>query len=56
MPNSSIFIFSMLRALYDLISQYFLFLNKFGIISTFGVLPDKMKSDKLSKINVFTVN
>ena len=36
MPSSSVFIFLVLRALYGSISQYFLFLNKFGIILTLG--------------------
>ena len=39
----------MLRALYGSISQYFLFLNKFGIILNFRGLFQAVKSNKPSK-------
>ena len=53
MPNSSIFIFLVLRALYGSISQYFLFLNEFGIILTFRGLLQAVKSNKPSKKTFF---
>ena len=52
MPNSYFFICLMLHALYGPISQYFLFLNKFGIILTFRGLFQAVKSNKPSK-NIF---
>ena len=53
MPNSSVLIFLVLSALYGSISQYFLFLNKFGIILTFRGLFQAIKSNKPSKIYIF---
>ena len=53
MSNSSVSIFLVLRALYGSISQYFLFINKFGIILTFRGLFQAIKSNKPSKKNIF---
>ena len=45
--------FLLLRTLYGLISQYFLFFNKFGIILTFRGLFQAIESNKPSKIYMF---
>ena len=55
MPNSSVFVFMMLRAIYGSISQNILFLNKFWIILTFRGLFQVIKNNKPSKIYIFTL-
>ena len=53
MPNSSVFIFLMLRAPYGSITQHLLFLNEIWIILTFRCLFQVRKSNKPSKIYIF---
>ena len=56
MPNSSVFIFLMLRALYGSISKNLLFLSEFWFILTFSSLFWVTKSSKPSKTFIFTLN
>ena len=56
MPNPSLFIFLMLRALYGSISQHFLFLYKFWIILTFRGLFQVIKSNNPSKMYIFPLS
>ena len=56
LPNSSVFIFLMLRALYGLISENLLFLNEFWLFLTISSLLWVIKSNKPSKTFIFTLN
>ena len=53
MPNSSVFIFLMLRAPYGSITQHLLFLNEMWTILIFRCLFQVIKSNKPSKILFF---
>ena len=56
MPNSPVFIFLMLRALYGSISQDLMFHTKFWAILTFRGLFQVIKSNRPSKMYIFTLN
>ena len=56
MPNSSVFIFLMLRALYGSISENLLFLNEFWLFLTFSSLFWVIISNKSSKTYIFALN